>query len=111
MICYRQDRVISSRLGQLRNEVHSNGLERKRMFRGDRNHSRFEGSRVNFAFLADGTTLDILFNVLSHAGPPEVSFGKGIRVGNSQVSSGWIIMEKCHDTTDRGLTRLESFWD
>ena len=64
------------------------------MFRGDRNHSRFEGSCVDFAFLADGTTLDILLNVLFHVGPPEVLLGKGIGIGNSWVSSGWIIVEK-----------------
>ena len=75
MIHYRQDCIISSRLGQLRDEVHSNGLERKRMFGGDRNHCGFKGSSVDFAFLADGATLDILLNVLFHAGPPEVSLG------------------------------------
>ena len=64
------------------------------MFRGDRNHSRFEGSSVDFAFLADGATLDVLFNVLSHAGPPEVLLGQSIGIGNSQVSGGWIIVEK-----------------
>ena len=45
------------------------------MFRGDRDHSGFKGSSVDFAFLADGTALDILLNVLFHAGPPEVSLG------------------------------------
>ena len=80
MIRYRQDRIISSRLGQLCDEVHSNSLERKQMFRGDRNHSRFKGSSVDFAFLANGAALDILLNVLFHAGPPEVSLGKGIGI-------------------------------
>ena len=138
MIRYCQDRVISSRLGQLRDEVHSNSLERKRMFGGDRNHSGFEGSSVDFAFLADGAALDILLDVLFHAGPPEVSFGEGVGIGNSRVSGGRIIVEKsnypplqivvtgndgpgslppvsvlmyelvCHDTTDCGWTRLES---
>ena len=75
MIRYCQDCIISSRLGQLCDEVHGDGLERKRMFRGDGNHCGFKGSSVDFAFLAGGTTLDILFNILSHAGPPEVSFG------------------------------------
>ena len=64
------------------------------MFRGDWNHSRFEGSGVDFAFLADGATLDILFDILSHAGPPEISLGKGIGIGNSWVSGGWIKVEK-----------------
>ena len=73
MICYHQDQIISSRLGQLRDKVHSDGLERKRMFGVDRNHSGFEGSSVDFAFLAGSATLDVLFNVLFHAGPPEVS--------------------------------------
>ena len=94
MIRYRQDCVISSRLGQLRDEVHGKSLERKRMFRGDGNHCRFKGSSVDFAFLAGGATLDILFNVLFHVGPPEVLLGEGIGIGNSWVSSGWIIVEK-----------------
>ena len=64
------------------------------MFRGNGNHSRFEGSSVNFALLADSSTLDILFDVLSHAGPPEVLLGKGIGIGNSWVSGGQIIVEK-----------------
>ena len=64
------------------------------MFRGDRNHSGFKGSSVDFAFLADGATLDILFNVLFHVGPPEVLFSEGIGIGNSRVSSGQIIVEK-----------------
>ena len=94
MIHYRQDRIISSRLGQLRDEVHGNGLERKQMFGGDRNHSRFEGSSVDFAFLTRGTTLDILLNVLFHAGPPEVLLGKGIGIGNSRVSAARSSLEK-----------------
>ena len=94
MICYRQDRIISSRLGQLHDELHSNSLERERMFRGDGNHSGFKGSSVDFAFLTGGATLDILLDVLSHAGPPEVSLGKGIGIGNSWVSGGQIIVEK-----------------
>ena len=64
------------------------------MFRGDRNHCGFEGSSVDFAFLAYGTTLDILFNVLFHVGPPEVSLDKGIGIGNSRVSGGQVITEK-----------------
>ena len=80
MICYRQDRVIPSRLGQLRDEVHSDSLERKQMFRGNRNHIRFKGSSVDFAFLANGAAFDILLNVLFHAGPPEVSLGKGVGI-------------------------------
>ena len=75
MIHYCQDCIISSRLGQLRDGVHSNGLERERMFGGDRNHSGFKGSSVDFAFLANGASFDILLNVLFHAGPPEVSLG------------------------------------
>ena len=94
MIRYCQDRVIASRLGQLRDEVHSDSLEGKRVFRGDGNHSGFKGSRVDFAFLANGATLDILLNVLFHVGPPEVSLGKGIGIGNSRVSGGRIIVEK-----------------
>ena len=94
MIRYRQDRVVSSRCGQLRDEVHSNSLEGERMFGGDRNHSGFKGSSVDFAFLASGAALDILLNVLFHAGPPEVSFGEGVGIGNSRVSGGRIIMEK-----------------
>ena len=64
------------------------------MFRGDGNHSRFEGSGVDFAFLAGGATLDILLNVLFHFRPPEVSLGKGIGICNSWVSGGQIIVEK-----------------
>ena len=64
------------------------------MFGGDRNHSGFKGSGVDFAFLEDGATLDILLNVLFHVGPPEGSLGKGIGIGNSRVSGGRIIMEK-----------------
>ena len=64
------------------------------MFGGDRNHSGFKGSSVDFAFLADGATLDILFNVLSHVGPPEVSLGKGIGIGNSWVFGGRVVVEK-----------------
>ena len=64
------------------------------MFRGDGNHSGLKGSSVDFAFLADGATFDILLNVLFHVGPPEVLLGKGIGIGNSQVSSGQIIVEK-----------------
>ena len=64
------------------------------MLRGDRNHGGFKGSSVDFAFLADGATLDILLNVLFHAAPPEVSLSEGIGIGNSWVSGGWIIMEK-----------------
>ena len=64
------------------------------MFGGDRNHSRFKGSSVDFAFLANGATFDILFNVLFHVGPPEVLLGKGMGIGNSWVSGGRIIMEK-----------------
>ena len=64
------------------------------MFRGDGNHCGFKGSRVDFAFLAGGATLDILLNILSHAGPPEVSLGKGIGIGNSWVSGGRIVMEE-----------------
>ena len=75
MICYRQNRIISSRLGQLRNEVHGDCLKGKRMFGGNRNHGGFKGSSVDFAFLADGAALDILLNVMFHAGPPEVSLG------------------------------------
>ena len=45
------------------------------MFGGDRNHGGFKGSSVDFAFLTDGAALDILHNVLFHAGPPEVSLG------------------------------------
>ena len=80
MIRYRQDRVISSRLGQLRDEVHSNCLKGERMFRSDGNHGGYKGSSVEFAFLADSAALDILLNVLFHAGPPEVSFGKGVGI-------------------------------
>ena len=94
MIHYHQDRIISSRLGQLHDEVHSNSLERERMFGGDRNHSGFKGSSVDFAFLADGATLDILLNILFHAGPPEISLGEGIGIGNSRVSGGRIVVEK-----------------
>ena len=50
------------------------------MFGGDRNHSGFKGSSVDFAFLADGAALDKLLNVMFHAGPPEVSLGKGIGI-------------------------------
>ena len=50
------------------------------MFGGDRNHSGFKGSGVDFAFLADGAALDILLNIMLHAGPPEVSFGKGVGI-------------------------------
>ena len=64
------------------------------MFGGNRNHSGFEGSSVNFAFLASGATLDILLDVLFHVGPPAVSLGQGIGICNSQVFSGWIIVEK-----------------
>ena len=64
------------------------------MFRGDMNHSRFEGSSVDFAFLADGATFDILLNILFHVGPPEVSLGKGVGIGNSWVSGSRVIMEK-----------------
>ena len=64
------------------------------MFRGDRNHGGFEGSSVDFAFLADGTTFDILINVLFHVGPPEVSLGKGVGICNSWVSGGQIVVEK-----------------
>ena len=64
------------------------------MFRGNRNHGRFEGSSVDFAFLTRGATLDILLNVLFHVGPPEVSFGEVVGIGNSWVSSGWVIVEK-----------------
>ena len=64
------------------------------MFRGNRDHSGIKGSSVDFAFLAYGATLDILFDVLSHAGPPEVSFSQGISIGNSWVSGGQIIVEK-----------------
>ena len=64
------------------------------MFRGDGNHGGFKASSVDFAFLADGATFDILLNVLLHIGPPEVSLGEGIGIGNSWMSSGQIIMEK-----------------
>ena len=64
------------------------------MFRGNRNHSRFEGSSVDFAFLACGTTLDVFLNVLFHVKPPEVSLGKGIGIGNSRVSGSRIIVKK-----------------
>ena len=64
------------------------------MFRGDRNYSRFEGSSVDFAFLAGGATLDILLNVLFHFRPPEVPLGEGVGVGNSWVSSSRIIVIK-----------------
>ena len=94
MIRYCQDRIISSRLGQLRDEVHGDSLKRERVLRGNRNHSRFKGSSVDFAFLADGATLDIMFDVLFHARPPEVSLGEGIGIGNSWVSGGQIIVEK-----------------
>ena len=74
------------------------------MFGGDRNHGGFKGSSVDFAFLADGATLDILFDVLSHAGPPEVSLGKGIGIGNSWVSGGLIIVEKLNYPLFRSLS-------
>ena len=64
------------------------------MFGGNRNHSRFEGSCVDFAFLADGTTLDILLDVLFHVGPPEVSLSQSIGICNSWVSGGQIVVEK-----------------
>ena len=94
MVRYSQDCVISSRLGQLRDEVHSNSLERKRMFRGDRNHGGFKRSSVDFALLTRGATLDILLDIMFHVGPPEVSLGKGVGIGNSWVSGSRIIMEK-----------------
>ena len=40
---------------------------------GDRNHGRFKGPSVDVTFLAGGATLEVLFNVLFHVGPPEVS--------------------------------------
>ena len=80
MIHYHQDHIITSRLGQLHDEVHSDSLERKQMFRGDGNHSRFKGSSLDFAFLANSAALDILLDVLFHAGPSEVSLGKGIGI-------------------------------
>ena len=64
------------------------------MFRGDWNHSVFKGSSVDCAFLADGATLDILFNVLFHVGPPEVLLSEGIGIGDSWVSGGWVVIEK-----------------
>ena len=64
------------------------------MFGGNRNHSRLERSGVDFAFLADGATLDILLNVLFHVGPPEVSLSQSIGICNSWVSGGQIIVEK-----------------
>ena len=51
----------------------------------------FEGSCVDFNFLASGATLDILLNILFHVGPPEVLLGQGIGIGNSQVSGGQIV--------------------
>ena len=80
------------------------------MFRGDRNHSGFEGSSVDFAFLADGATLDILFNVLFHVGPSEVLLGKGVGIGNSQVSGGQIIMEKLNYPLFRSLSPAMMGW-
>ena len=50
------------------------------MFRGDGNHRGFKGSSVDFALLANGAALDIMFNVLFHAGPPEVLLGKGVGI-------------------------------
>ena len=50
------------------------------MFRGNRSHSGLKGSSIDFAFLADSAALDILLNVMFHAGPPEVSLGKGIGI-------------------------------
>ena len=50
------------------------------MFGGDRNHGGFKGSIVDFAFLADSAALDILLHIVFHAGPPEVSLGKGIGI-------------------------------
>ena len=64
------------------------------MFGGDRNHGRFKRSSIDFTFLADGATLDILFNVLFHVGLPEILLGQGIGIGNSWVSSSRIIVEK-----------------
>ena len=64
------------------------------MFGGNRNHSRFEGFSIDFTFLARGATLDILFDVLFYVGPPEVSLGQGVGIGNSQVSGGPIVVEK-----------------
>ena len=63
------------------------------MFGGNRNHSGFEGSSVNFTFLASGATVDVLLNVLFHVGPPEVSLGQGVGICNSQVSGSWILRE------------------
>ena len=64
------------------------------MFGGDGNHGGFEGSSIDFTFLAGGTPLDILLDVLFHVRPPEVSLGQGIGIGNSQVSGSRIVMEK-----------------
>ena len=64
------------------------------MFGDNRNHSKFEGFGIDFTFLAGGATLDILFDVLFHVGPPEVLLGQGIGIGNSWVSGGWIFVEK-----------------
>ena len=64
------------------------------MFGHNRNHCGFEGSSIDFTFLADGATLDILFVVLFHVGPPEVSLGQGVGIGNSWVSGSRVIMEK-----------------
>ena len=75
MIRNGEDWIISSRLGQLGDEVHRDSLEGKRMFWGDGNHSGFEGSSVDFIFLTGGASLDILLDVLFHVRPPEVSLG------------------------------------
>ena len=94
MVHYCRDCIIPSRLGQLCDEVHSDSLEWKRMFQGDRNHSGFEESSVDFTFLTSGTTFDILLNVLSHVRPPEVLLGQGVSICNSWVSVSQVIMEK-----------------
>ena len=69
---------------------------------GNRNHSWFEGSSVDFTFLASGTTLNILLNILFHVKPPEVSFGQGIGICNSWVSV-------LHQGRDVHLTWVKSF--
>ena len=88
MVCDCQNCVIPC------DKVHSNGLEWKWVFRGDRDHGRFEGSGVDFTFLASGATPDILFDVLFHVGPPKVLLSQGIGICNSWMSGGQIVMEK-----------------
>ena len=92
MICYHQTAVESLASGEVRDEIHCNGLEWKLMFRSDGCQIWIIAVREGFVFLAYSTSFHVFCYVSSNCWPPVTALQYLLCLVSPWMSCSWRVM-------------------